>query len=61
MELNEIVSILVNNSTAVAVLAYFIVRDWKFTQRLDTTLSTLQTSVDSLKKLIEGSEHKDVD
>lgn len=61
MELNEIVSILVNNSTAVTVLAYFIVRDWKFTQRLDTTLSTLQTSVDSLKKLIEGSDRKNVD
>lgn len=61
MELNEIVSIIVNNSTAVVVLAYFIVRDWKFTQRLDTTLSTLQTSVDSLKKLIENRGEKHVD
>lgn len=53
MELNEIVSLIVNNATAVAVLAYFVIRDWKFTERLDTTLATLQKSVENVEEALD--------
>lgn len=53
MELNDIVSLIVNNATAVAVLAYFVIRDWKFTERLDTTLATLQKSVENVEEALD--------
>lgn len=53
MELNDIVSLVVNNATAVAVLAYFVIRDWKFTERLDTTLATLQKSVENVEEALD--------
>lgn len=58
MEFQELVNILVNNGTAIIVLAYFIYRDWKFTQRLDTTLTTLQKSVDNVEKALKRMEVK---
>lgn len=52
MELQDFVNLLVNNGTAIIVLAYFLYRDWKFTQRLDTTLATLQKSVDNVEEAL---------
>lgn len=53
MEIESIVSIIMNNGVAVALLAYFVYRDNKFMTSLDVTLKTLQTSVDSVKDLLE--------
>lgn len=53
MEIESIVSIIMNNGVAVALLAYFVYRDNKFMTSLDVTLKTLQTSVDSVRDLLE--------
>lgn len=49
MDVPEIVSLVTNNGTAIAVIAYFIYRDNKFMSTLQTTLQTLIDTVDALK------------
>lgn len=47
--MEELVNLLVNNGVAVAVVAYFLFRDWKFHDNLQATLQTLIDTVDALK------------
>lgn len=58
MELENIVSVIINNGVAVSLLAYFVYRDNKFMSNLDVTLKTLQTSVDSVRALLEKEVEK---
>lgn len=53
MEVTEVVSLIVNNGVAVGLLAYFVYRDNKFMNSLDVTLKSLQTSVESVKQMLE--------
>lgn len=53
MDVETIVSLIINNGVAVGLLAYFVYRDNKFMNQLTVTLSTLQKSVDSVKRLLE--------
>lgn len=39
--------------TTAVVIAYFLYRDWKFTQRLDTTLATLQKSTNNIEMMLK--------
>ena len=59
MDVETIVSLIVNNGVAVGLLAYFVYRDNKFMNQLTITLSTLQKSVDSVKRLLEKREKND--
>lgn len=43
---------IVNNGTAVAVIAYFMYRDFKFMSTLRETLTTLVDTVDVLKDAV---------
>lgn len=52
--MEEITTLIVNNGVAVGLLAYFVYRDNKFMNTLSSSLTSLQMSIDSLKKLIEG-------
>lgn len=52
MELQELTNILVNSGVTVAVLVYFIWRDYKFMDTLKTTLVSLINTTDSLKDCI---------
>lgn len=54
--MDEIVSLLVNNGVAVGLLAYFVYRDNKFMNTLSSSLTSLQMSIDSLKKLLESGK-----
>lgn len=55
MDVSEIISLVTNNGTAIAVIAYFIYRDNKFMGTLQTTLQTLIDTVDALKDtMIKG-------
>lgn len=54
MEMNELVSLFTNTGTTIVILAYFIYRDFKFMTQLQTTLSTLVTTVDTLKDVVTG-------
>lgn len=58
MEIENIVSVIINNGVAVSLLAYFVYRDNKFMSSLDVTLKTLQTSVDSVRDLLEKQAEK---
>ena len=58
MEIENIVSVIINNGVAVSLLAYFVYRDNKFMSSLDVTLKTLQTSVDSVRDLLEQKVEK---
>ena len=52
--MNDLVNLFVNNGTAVVVLAYFLYRDYKFMNTLQTTLATLVKTVDALKENVEN-------
>lgn len=58
MELENIVSLIINNGVAVGLLAYFVYRDNKFMTTLAVTLKTLQVTVDSIKDLLEEKKEK---
>lgn len=59
MGINEVVSLIVNNGVAVGLLAYFVYRDNKFMNSLNITLKSLQTSVESVKGMLEKRERKE--
>ena len=60
MEMNDIVSLFVNNGVAVAVIIYFMIRDIKFMQDLNTRIQELIDSVKSLEKIYKlRKEEKD--
>lgn len=52
MEMNDIVTLVLNSGVTVAVLAYFIYRDNKFMTELQHTLTTLVDAVNLVKELI---------
>lgn len=58
MELENIVSLIIDNGVAVGLLAYFVYRDNKFMTTLAVTLKTLQVTVDSIKELLEDKKEK---
>lgn len=58
MEFENIMSAIINNGVAVGLLTYFVYRDNKFMSSLDVTLKTLQTSVDSVRDLLEKQTEK---
>lgn len=47
--MNDIIQLILNAGTTVVMLAYFIYRDFKFMQKLDSTL-------DMIGKLLEDRE-----
>ena len=51
--MEQIVELFVNNGVAVAVVIYFLARDWKFNDELHKTLQTLIDTVDALKDLVD--------
>ena len=61
--MDQILQLLVNNGTAVAVMAYFMYRDYKFMGTLQNTLTTLVNTIDVLKDsvLIANKESKSLD
>lgn len=51
--MNEVVNLLVNSGVAVAVILYFMIRDFKFQETLQRTLQTLVDTVEALEDLIK--------
>lgn len=56
MEFQEIVQLLTQTSVTIVVIAYFMLRDWKFQDTLNKTLQTLVDTVTQLKSMIEGDK-----
>ena len=58
MEMNDIVSLFVNNGVAVAVIIYFMVRDYKFISGLSKSIQELIDSVKSFENTMKGRSEK---
>lgn len=57
VELNELVTLFVNNSVAVAVIIYFMFRDYKFISQITKILQELTDSVNGATKYLrEGGK-----
>ena len=54
--MQEFITMIVNNGTAVAIIAYFMYRDFKFMSTLRDTLTTLVDTVDVLKDAVIASK-----
>ena len=61
--MDEIINLIVNNGTAVALLIYFIYKDNKFTENITKALSSIEESLeiikDSVNKNKRNTEKKD--
>ena len=63
MEMNDIVSLFVNNGVAVAVIIYFMIRDYKFISQLTMMIQQLNDTVKDVEETIKkfrkaGTEEK---
>lgn len=58
MELNDLITMFVNNGVAVAVIIYFMFRDYKFITQLTKILQELTDSVNDATKILRGREEK---
>jgi len=52
--MNDIVNLIINSSTSVVIIAYFIFRDYKWNNQLISTLSKIETILDDLKNDRKG-------
>ena len=53
-EMNAIVQLILNSGVSIIVIAYFMVRDYKFMNTLNNALTSLLNSVDTLKEIIKS-------
>ncbi len=54
----DVVNLFVNNGVAVAVIVYFMYRDYRFQETLQKTLQTLVDTVNALKATLDKEENK---
>lgn len=47
--MNEILTLIVNNGSAIALLVYFIYKDNKFTETITKSLTTIEESLDVIQ------------
>lgn len=52
--MQDIVNIILNSGVSVGVLVYFLYRDYKFMSSLQSTLTTLENTTESINKLLES-------
>lgn len=61
--MDEIVNLMINNGTAIALLIYFIYKDNKFTENITKALTSIEESLeiikDSVNKNKRNTEKKD--
>lgn len=46
--MNDIVNLIINSSTSVVIIAYFILRDYKWNNKLVETLTKIETILDDM-------------
>lgn len=46
--MNDIVNLIINSSTSVVIIAYFIFRDYKWNNKLVETLTKIETILDDM-------------
>lgn len=58
MTIEQIISVITNNGVSIGLLLYFVYRDNKFMNTLNTTLTTLKNTTESIKRMIEKRDTK---
>ena len=58
MTIEQIISVITNNGVSIGLLLYFVYRDNKFMNTLNTTLTTLKNTTESIKKMLEKRDIK---
>lgn len=53
LEMNDIVSLFVNNGVAVAVIIYFMIRDYKFISQLTMLIQQLTDTVKDVEETMK--------
>ena len=48
--MNDIVNLIINSSTSVVIIAYFIFRDYKWNQQLISTLTKIEKILDDMSE-----------
>ena len=48
--MDSIINLLTNTTVSLAVIAYFMLRDWKFMDTMQKTLQSLNESVELIEK-----------
>ena len=46
--MNDLVNLIINSSTSVVIMAYFIFRDYKWNNKLVETLTKIETILDEI-------------
>lgn len=54
-KMNDIVNLIINSSTSVVIIAYFIFRDYKWNNQLISTLTKIEDTLEDIK----GADHED--
>lgn len=57
--MDDLVNLIMNSSVTIVVLAYFIYRDYKFNDKLNSSLTTLNETVNLVKDLLLKEEKED--
>lgn len=58
MTIEQVISVITNNGVSIGLLLYFVYRDNKFMNTLNTTLTTLRNTTESIKKMLEKRDLK---
>lgn len=58
INMNDIIALIINNGSAVALLAYFIYKDNKFTETITTALTSINESLEIIKESIKEVRKK---
>ena len=49
LTMNDIVNLIINSSTSVVIIAYFIFRDYKWNNQLISTLTKIEDTLEDIK------------
>lgn len=54
--MNDIVNLIINSSTSVVIIAYFIFRDYKWNEQLISTLTKIEKILDDMSERTENGK-----
>lgn len=60
MDWEQVANLMLNDGIAIAVVGYFMFRDYKFMQQLQVILTTLVDTVGALKETVKELSVKDL-
>ncbi len=56
--MEDIINLIVNNGVGVACLVYFMFRDYKFCEKINNTLATVESYIALREKKLKGEDDK---